>query len=88
MEVSTWLPIVMVIVLFAVLNIVSSAYDKNKSILTFSKYKEKHPDLVKDGTVVCIHCSSSKIFVRSSGGANYHACLACGEVLYKTNSFT
>ena len=57
---------------------------------TFRAYKNRYPDLVKDGKVKCVKCEGSSIWIKEAGGtvgADYeHICRNCGYRLYYSRS--
>lgn len=54
---------------------------------TLKAYKERHPELVKNGVIKCSGCGGTRINVERLMNQTYrrrHYCKTCGTTLYET----
>jgi len=54
---------------------------------TLEAYKERHPELVRDGRIKCFSCGGTRINVERLMNRTFrrrHYCRSCGTTLYET----
>ncbi len=67
------------------------AFQKHASTPTFDTYRSTHPELVKDGKIICHKCAGTDIFVKEIGKTptsllNHHMCKTCGTTLFRSTT--